>query len=92
MLAISNLYQLLTQNSIKQNGDLLCIYGDPAYPLRLQLQAPYMNAVDISHDKVLINTDVLCLTETQILPHQNTNCISEVLKNLFLFVTDHILK
>ena len=38
MLAISNLYQLLTQYSIKQNGD-------PAYPLRLQLQAPYMNVL-----------------------------------------------
>ena len=45
MLAISNLYKLLTQYSIKQNGDMLCIYGDPAYPLRLQLQAPYMNAL-----------------------------------------------
>ena len=45
MLAISNLYKLLTQYSIKQNGDLLCIYGDPAYPLCLQLQAPYMNAL-----------------------------------------------
>ena len=44
MLDISNLYQLLTQYSIK-NGDLLCIYGDPIYPIRLQLQAPYMNAL-----------------------------------------------
>ena len=31
----------LMQYSVRQNGDPLCIYGDPAYPLRMQLQAPF---------------------------------------------------
>ena len=41
----------------------------------------HKHAIDIYNDRVLLNTDVLCLTETQILPHQNTNNISEVLTN-----------
>ena len=43
MLTMSNLYNLLVQYSIRPNGNPLCIYGDPAYPLRIQLQAPYNN-------------------------------------------------
>ena len=43
MLAMSNLYNLLVQHSVRPNGDPLCIYGDTAYPLRVQLQAPYPN-------------------------------------------------
>ena len=45
----------------------------------LNTRSFYKHAIDISHDQVLLNTDVLCLTETQILPHQNTSSISEVL-------------
>ena len=41
MLALSNLYHALVQYSIRPNGGVLCIYGDPAYPLRVQLQSPY---------------------------------------------------
>ena len=26
-------------------GQAMCLYGDPAYPLRIHLQAPYRNAV-----------------------------------------------
>ena len=33
----------LEQNAIDPDGNIMCIYGDPAYPLRLQLQAPYRN-------------------------------------------------
>ena len=39
------------------------------------------HAIDISHDQVLLNTDVLCLTETQLLPNEDTNNISEVMNN-----------
>ena len=41
MLAMSQLYPQLQQFSINQNGQPLCIYGDPAYPFRPQLQAPF---------------------------------------------------
>ena len=38
LLANSGLLQSLQQHSVAPNGDVLCIYGDPAYPLRQQLQ------------------------------------------------------
>ena len=38
MLAESNLLPLLQQDFHRANGSLLCIYGDPAYPLRAHLQ------------------------------------------------------
>ena len=37
------------------------------------------HAIDIFNDHVLLNTDVLCLTETQLLPEQHTSNISDVL-------------
>ena len=45
MLAESGLLQQLQQISYDTNGRVLCIYGDPAYPLRLNLQAPFRNPV-----------------------------------------------
>lgn len=45
VLAQSQIYPQLQQNSIDTNGRTLCIYGDPAYPLRPQLQAPFRNAI-----------------------------------------------
>ena len=44
MLADSNLLNLLRQYSIDSNGNTLCIYGDPAYPLHVQLQGPFKGA------------------------------------------------
>ena len=41
MLAMSQLLGRLQQYSVNQNGGIMCIYGDPAYPLRPQLQAPF---------------------------------------------------
>ena len=41
MLAESGLLGELQQHSHGPNGRNLCIYGDPAYPLRIQLQAPF---------------------------------------------------
>jgi hypothetical protein len=40
---MSGLLDALEQHCNKPNGDALCIYGDPAYPLRRHLQAPYQN-------------------------------------------------
>ena len=44
MLAESNLYNQLVQYAVNINGDPLCIYGDPAYPHRPQLQGPFKGA------------------------------------------------
>ena len=45
MLAQSGILNELQQCSLNTQGDVLCIYGDPAYPLRLQLQCPFRGAV-----------------------------------------------
>ena len=47
----------------------------------LNISSLHRHAIDISHDQVLLNTDVLCLTETQLLPNYPTNNISEELSN-----------
>ena len=44
MLADSAILPLLQQFFINQNEATLCVYGDLAYPLRLQLQTPFRNA------------------------------------------------
>lgn len=44
MLSESNLYNQLVQYAVNINGDPLCIYGDPAYPHRPQLQDPFKGA------------------------------------------------
>lgn len=41
MLAESNLLQNLETHAFSPNGEPMCLYGDPAYPLRVQLQAPF---------------------------------------------------
>lgn len=43
MLNMSGLLIKLQQYSVTSTGNILCIYGDPAYPLRPQLQAPFRN-------------------------------------------------
>ena len=44
MLAESGLLRELQQNAILPAGQPLCIYGDPAYPLRVHLQGPFRNS------------------------------------------------
>ena len=41
MLTMSGLLDELQQFSYAPNGEALCIYGYPAYPLRQQLQCPF---------------------------------------------------
>ena len=45
MLADSGVYNELARNSVEPAGNPLCLYGDPAYPLRVHLQAPFRNVV-----------------------------------------------
>ena len=45
MLADSNLLADLNPYALSPAGRPLCIYGDPAYPLRVNLQSPFRNAV-----------------------------------------------
>ena len=44
MLRNSGLLPLLEQFSVSPEGQVMCLYGDPAYPLRPQLQAPFKGA------------------------------------------------
>lgn len=45
MLADSGLLQVLEQHAFSTTNQPMCIYGDPAYPLRLHLQAPFREAI-----------------------------------------------
>ena len=45
MLADSGLLQELEHRAFSTMGHPLCIYGDPAYPLRVHLQAPFRDGV-----------------------------------------------
>ncbi|XP_028411159.1 uncharacterized protein LOC114533765 [Dendronephthya gigantea] len=45
MLAQSGLLNQLQTFCFTEEGQPLCLYGDPAYPLRVHLQAPFRNAV-----------------------------------------------
>ena len=44
MLRESGLLPVLQEHSVSPAGEIMCIYGDPAYPLRPQLQAPFKGA------------------------------------------------
>ena len=41
MLKESGLLNILQRRAVTPTGDILCIYGDPAYPLRPHLMGPY---------------------------------------------------
>ena len=45
MLRDSGLLQQLERNAFAPNGEPMCLYGDPAYPLRVHLQAPFRMVV-----------------------------------------------
>lgn len=45
MLADSGLLQTMQQLAVSATGQQMCLYGDPAYPLRVHLQGPFRNAV-----------------------------------------------
>ena len=41
MLVVSNLYDELENFAFSPTGAEICLYGYPAYPLRVHLQAPF---------------------------------------------------
>lgn len=41
MLTDSGLMQDLQQHAFSHGGQPMCLYGDSAYPLRVQLQGPF---------------------------------------------------
>ena len=45
MLAESHLLDDVCQYALRLAGQPLCIYGDPAYPIRVHLQCPFRNGV-----------------------------------------------
>ena len=45
LLRISQLLPKLNQHAFGINGNALCLYGDPAYPLRIHLHSPYLNPI-----------------------------------------------
>ena len=51
MLCMSGLLESRQAHCNTAAGEPLCIYGDPAYPLRRYLQAPYKNANLNDEDK-----------------------------------------
>ena len=55
MLAMSGLLPQLEQHSISPTGQVLCIYGDPAYPHRLQLQCPYERRAPLTQEQQAFN-------------------------------------
>lgn len=44
MLRESGLYNMLQQNAFSTTQQPMCLYGDPAYPLRVHLQSPFKHA------------------------------------------------
>ena len=49
MLKDSGLLHDLGQYAFSTTGSPMCIYGDPAYPLRIRLQRPFRDAVLTPH-------------------------------------------
>ena len=68
MLRESGLLPMLQHHAISPTGQQLCVYGDPAYPLRVHLQAPFqqgvrftpqMSAYNKSMDEVRVSVEWL---------------------------------
>ncbi|XP_048587454.1 uncharacterized protein LOC116601948 [Nematostella vectensis] len=45
MLMESNILHEVENNAFSPTGQAMCMYGDPAYPLRVHLQTPFRNGV-----------------------------------------------
>lgn len=50
----SHLLRDLEQFAFSPNGHPMCLYGNPSYPIRVHLQAPFKNAV-LTQDKEAYN-------------------------------------
>ena len=58
MLADSGLLNQLQVHSFTPAGNPLCIYGDPAYPLRVHLQGPFRRNLPLLQNQVLYNKEM----------------------------------
>ena len=54
MLAVSQLYDDLEVFAFNPAGREMCLYGDPAYPLRVHLQAPFRFGI-LTRDMEIFN-------------------------------------
>jgi hypothetical protein len=50
--------QDLRQYAFAPDGTPLCLYGDPAYPLRVHLQQPFRNNAALDHNKAMSSVRV----------------------------------
>ncbi|XP_028418307.1 uncharacterized protein LOC114543582 [Dendronephthya gigantea] len=57
MLAESGLLQTLEAQAFSTRGDPMCLYGDPAYPLRVHLQAPFRQG-NLTNQMQMSNTNM----------------------------------
>ena len=57
MLAESRLLQSLEVAAFSTTGQPMCLYGDPAYPLRVHLQAPF-RGVNLTNQMKMPNTNM----------------------------------
>ena len=55
MLAKSGFLHDLNTYAFSPMGIPLCVYGDPAYPLRIHLQAPFRNTARLTQQMELFN-------------------------------------
>ena len=62
LLADSGLLPVLEQHAVSPAGHPMCLYGDPAYPLRVHLQAPFRN-VNLTPQMMAFNT---CMSEVRV--------------------------
>ena len=59
MLREFNLLDELSQFWHSENGSQLCIYGDPAYPLRMHLQGPLRRDLNLTPEETAYDR-VMC--------------------------------
>jgi hypothetical protein len=57
MLAESGLLQNLEVEAFSKSGQPMCLYADPAHPLRVHLQAPFREA-NLTNQMQLFNTNM----------------------------------
>ena len=63
MLRESGLLSMLQHNAISPTGQPLCVYGDPAYPLWVHLQAPFRQGVRFTPQMCAHNK---CMSEVRV--------------------------
>lgn len=78
MLADSGLLNLLQRHAVSPFSQPMCIYGDPAYPLRLYLQTPFRNAV--------LTPDIQAFNASMSAVRVSVECLFVDIVNYFKFV------